>query len=177
VWFSAAQGYAQPAPGGYRVKGRWPYGSGIYHADWVGAGASVPGQAAAEGRFVILPRDQIVVHDSWQVAGRSGSGSSDYSIQDQFVPEDMSFPLGSLFTGDAVTGGAAFRLGIPAYVASFHIGIALGIARRALDEISTQAVEKSRGFPPPLCRGSRTFSLLSERPRSSSPRRALTGSK
>jgi indole-3-acetate monooxygenase len=37
---------------------------------------------------------------------------------------------------------------MPAYVASFHIGIALGIARRALDEISTQALEKSRGFPP-----------------------------
>jgi hypothetical protein len=64
------------------------------------AGLSVPGQPAAEARFVILPRDQIVVHDNWQVAGLSGSGSSDYSIQNQFVPEDMSFPFGELICGE-----------------------------------------------------------------------------
>jgi alkylation response protein AidB-like acyl-CoA dehydrogenase len=43
------KGIAEPVPGGYRVKGRWPYGSGIYHADWVSAGASVPGQPATAG--------------------------------------------------------------------------------------------------------------------------------
>jgi alkylation response protein AidB-like acyl-CoA dehydrogenase len=50
--------------------------------------------------------------------------------------------------GKAITGGAVARLGLPAGVASFHIGIPLGIARRALDEIITQAIEKGRGFPP-----------------------------
>ncbi|MGO9265121.1 MAG: acyl-CoA dehydrogenase family protein [Candidatus Binataceae bacterium] len=44
------KGIAEPVPGGYRVIGRWPYGSGIYHADWVAAGASVPGQQAPAGR-------------------------------------------------------------------------------------------------------------------------------
>ena len=32
----------------------------------------------------------------------------------------------------------------------FHFGIALGIARRALDEVTVQAIEKSRGRPPSL---------------------------
>jgi len=141
------KGIAEPVPGGYRVKGRWPYGSGIHHADWVSAGALVPGQPAG-ARLVLLPRNQVVVHDNWQVAGLRGSGSSDYSIEDQFVPEEMSFSLMDAFMGKAVTAGAALRLGLPAWVAAFHIGIALGIARRALDEISTQAVEKGRGFPP-----------------------------
>jgi indole-3-acetate monooxygenase len=50
--------------------------------------------------------------------------------------------------GQAKSGGAALRLGIPAQVVPFHIGIALGIARRALDEIEAQAIEKGRGFPP-----------------------------
>jgi len=143
------KGIAEPVPGGYRVKGRWPYGSGIYHADWVSAGALVPGRPGPAGaRLVLLPRNQVVIHDNWQVAGLRGSGSSDYSIEDQFVPEEMSLPLMDAFMGKAVTGGAALRLGLPAWVASFHIGIALGIGRRALDEISTQAVEKGRGFPP-----------------------------
>jgi alkylation response protein AidB-like acyl-CoA dehydrogenase len=50
--------------------------------------------------------------------------------------------------GNAVTGGAALRLGLPALVTPFHMGVALGIARRALDEITEQAVEKGRGSPP-----------------------------
>jgi indole-3-acetate monooxygenase len=102
----------------------------------------------AGARFVLLPRSQVVVHDNWQVAGLRGSSSSDYSIEDQFVPEEMSFSLMDFIRGNAATGGAAFRLGRPSLVTSFHIGIPLGIARRALGEISTQAVEKGRGFPP-----------------------------
>jgi indole-3-acetate monooxygenase len=143
------KGIAEPVPGGYRIKGRWPYGSGIYHVDWVGAGVLVPGQPGSAGaRLVLLPRNQVVVHDNWQVAGLRGSGSSDYSIEDQFVPEEMTLPMMDVFMGKAVTGGAAVRLGLPAWVAPFHIGIALGIARHALDEILTQAVAKGRGFPP-----------------------------
>src|SRR5216684_2228345 len=38
------KGQAEPVVGGYRVKGRWPFASGIHHADWVGAGAFVSGQ-------------------------------------------------------------------------------------------------------------------------------------
>jgi indole-3-acetate monooxygenase len=143
------RGTAEPVPGGYRVKGRWPYGSGIYHADWVAAGAIIPGKPLPGGaRLVLLPRNQVVVHNNWQVAGLQGTGSSDYSIEDQFVPEQMSFSFIDLIMGNAVTGGAAVRLGRPSIVTSFHIGIPLGIARRALDEIATQAVEKGRGFPP-----------------------------
>jgi alkylation response protein AidB-like acyl-CoA dehydrogenase len=143
------KGTAEPVPGGYRVKGRWPYGSGIYHAEWVSAGALVPGQPGPAGaRLVLLPRNQVVIHDNWQVAGLRGSGSSDYSIEDRFVPEEMTLPLIDVFMGKAVTGGAALRLGLPAWVAPFHIGMALGIGRRALDEIYTQALEKGRGFPP-----------------------------
>lgn len=143
------KGTAEPVTGGYRVRGRWPYGSGIHHADWVSAGAAIPGQPMPEaGRLVLLRRNQVAVHDNWQVAGLRGSGSSDYSIEDQFVPEAMTVQFAHLFMGQAVTGGAALRLGLPAWVAAFHIGIALGIARHALDEIFKQAIEKGRGFPP-----------------------------
>jgi alkylation response protein AidB-like acyl-CoA dehydrogenase len=37
-------GNAEPVEGGYRVTGRWAFGSGIHHADWVIAGAFLPGQ-------------------------------------------------------------------------------------------------------------------------------------
>jgi len=72
------KGQAEPVAGGYRVKGRWPYASGIHHADWVLAGAFVPGQSEPAGpRMVVLPRDQVVIHNNWQVAGLKGTGSCD----------------------------------------------------------------------------------------------------
>jgi alkylation response protein AidB-like acyl-CoA dehydrogenase len=143
------KGQAEPVSGGYRVKGRWPYASGIHHADWVLAGTFVsdePGLAGA--RVVGLPKEQVVIHDNWQVAGLKGTGSCDFSIENVFVPEEMTCALMDMIHGNAVTGGPSVRLGLPAGVASFHIGIPLGIARRALDEITTQAIEKGRGFPP-----------------------------
>jgi alkylation response protein AidB-like acyl-CoA dehydrogenase len=143
------RGKAEPVDGGYRVTGRWAFGSGIHHADWVIAGAFLPGQSLPAGiRMVLLPRGQVVIHDNWQVAGLKGSGSCDYSIENVFVPDEMTFPFMDAILGNAVTGGAALRLGLPAFVAGFHMAIALGIARRALDEITEQAVEKGRGSPP-----------------------------
>ncbi len=145
----APRGQAEPVDGGYRVRGRWSFGSGIHFADWVSAGAFVPGHPPLEGaRVVLLPRDQVVIHDNWQVAGLKASGSCDYSIENVFVPDEMTFSFMDCLLGNAVTGGAALRLGIPAQVTSFHMAIPLGIARRALDEITGQAVEKVRGISP-----------------------------
>jgi indole-3-acetate monooxygenase len=144
-----SRGRAEPVDGGYRVTGRWAYGSGIHHADWVLAGVSVADQPGLEGdRVVVVPRAQVVNHDNWQAAGLRASGSSDYSIEDVFVPDEMTVSFMDLIMGNAVTGGAALRLGLLALVTPFHMGIPLGIARRALDEITGQAIEKGRGFPP-----------------------------
>jgi indole-3-acetate monooxygenase len=145
------KGRAEPVAGGYRVNGRWPFASGIHHADWVLAGALLDGEPRFEGaRLIMLPENQVVVHDNWQVSGLKATGSCDFSIEDVFVPEDMTSPLMELILGNAVTGGPGIRLGMPALVSPFHIGIPLGIARRALDEITTQAIEKGRGLPPSM---------------------------
>jgi alkylation response protein AidB-like acyl-CoA dehydrogenase len=97
---------------------------------------------------IVVPRDQVAIHDNWQAAGLKASSSCDYSIENVFVPDEMTFPLMDGVLGKLVTGGAALRLGYPAVVAPFAMGIALGIARRALDEITGQAVEKGRNFQP-----------------------------
>jgi alkylation response protein AidB-like acyl-CoA dehydrogenase len=143
------KGRAEPVAGGYRVNGRWPFASGIHHADWVLAGVFLAGEPGLPGaRLVMFPQNQVVIHDNWQVSGLKATGSCDFSVEDVFVPEEMTCPLMDVFRGNAVTGGPAIRLGMPALVAPFHIGIPLGIARRALDEITTQAIEKGRGVPP-----------------------------
>lgn len=80
---SSPQGRAEPVDGGYRVSGRWSFGSGIHHADWVLATSVVPGEPfPAAVRIAVLPRNQVVIHNNWQVAGLKASGSCDYSIDD-----------------------------------------------------------------------------------------------
>jgi indole-3-acetate monooxygenase len=101
-------------------------------------------------RIVVLPRNEVVIHDNWQVAGLKASGSCDCSIDDVSVPEEMTFRFTDMLSRAAVTGGAALKVGVPALVIPFHLGIALGIARRALDEVTVQAIQKSRGRPPSL---------------------------
>jgi indole-3-acetate monooxygenase len=146
---NAPRGQAEPIDGGYRVNGRWAFGSGIFHADWVIAAPFVSGQTGFEGvRVIVVPRHQVTVHDNWQAAGLKASSSCDYSIEDVFVPDEMTFSLMDAVLGKPVAGGAALRLGFPAVVTPFSMGIALGIARHALDEITAQAIEKGRGFPP-----------------------------
>ena len=43
----APYGAAIPVKDGYRLTGRWPFGSGVRHAEWVSAGARVQSDAGA----------------------------------------------------------------------------------------------------------------------------------
>lgn len=145
----AAKGLATPSGDGFRLSGRWSFGSGIRHADWVLAGAMVEGEAPpAALRMVLVPSGDVEIHDNWQVAGLRGTGSCDYSMDDVFVPAEQTFGLLDLMLGKTARGASAFSLGLPALVAPFHIGVALGIAKRALAEVSEQAANKARGFVP-----------------------------
>ena len=171
-------GKAEPVDGGYRVTGRWAFGSGIHHADWVLTGAFVPGQPLPAGiRMVVLPRGQVAIHDNWQVAGLKASGSCDYSIENAFVPDEMTFAFMDAIRGNAVTGGAALRLGVPAFVIPFHMAIALGIARRALDEITEQASRRPAAAHRRRLLPTHTSSLHWERQSCSSHRRGRSRSR
>jgi alkylation response protein AidB-like acyl-CoA dehydrogenase len=89
-------GTLQVVDGGYRLSGRWSFGSGITHADVVAAGALVsePGPAGQpEWRIALLPASQVCVHDTWHTTGLCGSGSNDYSIDGAFVPAGHTFGL------------------------------------------------------------------------------------
>ena len=97
----------------------------------------VSGQPGIEGvRVVFLPREQVLIHDNWQAAGLKASSSCHYSIENEFVPDAMTFSLMEAVFGKLVSDCATVRLGFPAAVTSFDMGIALGIARHALDEIT-----------------------------------------
>jgi indole-3-acetate monooxygenase len=148
------RGTGHPVKDGYLVSGRWSFSSGIVHADWViGAfkpsggdpGAADDGTAEGGlGRMVVflVPKAQVEVIDNWHVAGLQGTGSLDFSLDGIFVPEELTYDLGSA----AVRGGDLFRLGMPAFVSNEVPPLAIGLARRALDDMTELATHTAR-FP------------------------------
>ena len=84
----APNGKAVPVDGGYRITGRWQWGTGVMHADWVMVGALTP--VAGSDRpmlgMYVLPRAEVEVIDTWYVEGMVGTGSNDIAVNDVFVP-------------------------------------------------------------------------------------------
>ncbi|MEU6369467.1 3-hydroxy-9,10-secoandrosta-1,3,5(10)-triene-9,17-dione monooxygenase oxygenase subunit [Streptomyces sp. NPDC046931] len=93
----APMGQAENAEGGFRVSGRWSYASGCDHADWALLGARVDGGGGLfEWRCFLLPRSDYRVHAEWDSVGLRGTGSSDITVEDAFVPNHRSLSMEQL---------------------------------------------------------------------------------
>src|SRR5215472_14172419 len=98
-------GQAVPVEGGYRVSGRWSFGSGCREAAWMLGSFQIvdsdcPTVADPRGRprrspdgkplywRGVFPRAEAeIVAGSWDVAGLRGTGSFDWTVEDVFLPE------------------------------------------------------------------------------------------
>jgi len=136
------RGTGRRLEGGYVVSGRWSFASGIMHASWLIGAFHPETDAGGNARIVVfvLPKDQAEVIDNWQVAGLVGTGSMDFRLDEQFVPDEMTYDLGAA----AVRGGDLFRLGMPAFVSNEVPPFCVGMARRALDDITALAGRTAR---------------------------------
>ena len=139
------RGLATPVDGGWRVSGRWPFASGSAHSSWLLAGFRIVRDDAPGPEHMIMacPVEDVQFLDNWQVMGLKGTGSRDFVLTDYFVPNDLAFDL---LSTDPRRGGPQFWLGRPGFVTTDHAAFALGVARRALDEISLQAGSYQRGY-------------------------------
>ncbi len=142
---AAASGVATPVKGGYRLNGTWAFASGVRHSEWVAGGAMVVGDGDRDPYQIrmVMPTSQVKIHDNWDVMGLRGTGSCDYSVKDLFVPERFTWGGAE---SQPLRGGPNFLLGRPGMQTTGHCGIALGIGRRALDEITDLALNKKRGY-------------------------------
>ncbi|PON17536.1 hypothetical protein C2W62_12665 [Candidatus Entotheonella serta] len=77
-----AGGQVEPAPGGFRLSGRWQFSSGCDAASWVMV-ATLPPSGLL---WLLLPRSDYTIIDTWFTSGMRGTGSKDIEIRDVFVP-------------------------------------------------------------------------------------------
>jgi len=124
------RGTGRPVAGGYLVSGRWTFASGCDHADWLIAGFRETG----DGRLMvaIVPREQAEVIDNWQVAGLRGSGSFDFRLDEVFVSPALTFERAA----SACRGGTLFNVEAHVFLSNELPPLMVGMARRALDEIT-----------------------------------------
>jgi len=141
-------GQAVRVKDGYRVTGRFSFGSGSAHAGWFIGGYIVvddTGQpvVTADGRpqalFGAMPSAKVELMGNWDVLGLVATASYDYEVRDQPIETDLIAP------GErAIRGGPLYGMGLKSLPGLGHGGVVLGIARRALDEFRALAQRKSR---------------------------------
>jgi alkylation response protein AidB-like acyl-CoA dehydrogenase len=136
--------------GGYRVTGEWNFASGSGHSAWLLGHSTVcnpdgtprlgPDGNPLEYRSMAFPKSSATMHDDWDVMGLKGTGSVSYSVEDLFVPEDFSFTRES--DADRREQGPLYRFSMFNMFGVGFSGVALGIARRALDDFIKLAMTK-----------------------------------
>jgi indole-3-acetate monooxygenase len=154
--FQGPAGTLEACDGGYRLSGRWSFGSGISHADVIVGGAMVMdnGQprlspsGRPEHRVAMLPAQHWHVLDTWDPDGLAGSGSHDYTINDAFVPQEYTWIPGQrrrpeplyAWYGMSVACGVGVSLGTAAE--------ALVTAREALEGKTSRATMRPAAEDP-----------------------------
>ena len=143
-------GRAERVSGGYRVSGRWSFGSGCTHADVIIGGCLVTsgGQPVMtpQGpvtRVIAAPASSFELLDTWHSTGLCGSGSNDYQTRDLFVPDAHTFDL-----ADTARRPEPLYCYTGMFLASWH-GVALGLTRHAIDAALAIVNNKLSIFPPP----------------------------
>jgi alkylation response protein AidB-like acyl-CoA dehydrogenase len=110
---------ATRADGGWRVTGRVPFGSGCHNVKWLAMPAvemdgDGPKLDPATGRptpfAVFFRRTEVQILDTWHTVGMRGTGSADYAVEDVFVPEHRTAPVGPLRNPAPGFEGPLFRM-------------------------------------------------------------------
>ncbi|MDT5218920.1 MAG: indole-3-acetate monooxygenase [Mycobacterium sp.] len=131
VW--APRGKARAVDNGIIVSGRWPFCSGITHADMLFAGCFIDERRVPS--VVALPKADLQVLDNWHTLGLRGTGSHDTVADEVFVPAERVF---SVFDGP-VLDRPLYRFPVFGFFALSVAAAALGNARAAIDDLTELA--------------------------------------
>jgi alkylation response protein AidB-like acyl-CoA dehydrogenase len=139
-------GAANAVDGGYRVTGRWRFGSGCTEAAWMAGGCQVFAggfprhgpDGAAEYRHVFFPKTACAIIDTWRVVGLRGTGSHDWAVDDVYVPEHLTQRAGVPLPWT----GTLYALPQGSIGAVHFTAVATGIARAAITTLTELAGQK-----------------------------------
>jgi len=136
-----AGGKVEPVSGGYKVSGRWGFSSGCDAATWVMV--SVPGPRPNGMSWLLVPRPDYQILDTWFASGMRGSGSKDIVIKDAFVPAHRAVDPDRCgaeeMTGWELHGRLSYRAPLRCLAGWDLAAPLIGIAQGAIDEFTARA--------------------------------------
>jgi 3-hydroxy-9,10-secoandrosta-1,3,5(10)-triene-9,17-dione monooxygenase len=134
-------GRARKVEGGYRLRGSWPFSSGVASCEWNMLASVVSSDDEADGieyRIFLVHKNDYKIIDTWNAAGLQGTGSNDVEIRDAFVPEPQTVAVsdlaGGLTPGSAVNPNVLYTLPVFSLFPFVLSGVALGNAQACLDD-------------------------------------------
>jgi alkylation response protein AidB-like acyl-CoA dehydrogenase len=149
AWGFQLEGRAKVVPGGYRVSGKWGFGSGGHHATWMGAHCHVElpdgsllkdTNGALMERTMLVRQDQLTWISAWDVVGLRGTGSDTYTLTDVFVPDACTVRRD--IDAERRIDDPFFRFTTTNAYACGFAGVSMGIARSMLDALKDLAQSK-----------------------------------
>ena len=87
----APSGVGRSTEGGFVVSGRWQWGSGTQHCQWICGGTIVDD---SDFRLVFFPAADVEILDTWHSSGLRGTGSTDFTVHELFAPAGRAVPIG-----------------------------------------------------------------------------------
>src|SRR5262245_14356499 len=146
---------ATRAERGWRITGQCPFGSGCHNAQWLAMPAiemdgdhpkidPATGQpVAAFGVF--LPRTAATILDTWHTMGMRGTGSTDFAVQDLFVPDRLTVPVAPLKNPAPGFEGPLFRMW-PWTAILGEATVSVGVAAAAVDAATQLGKTKTPSY-------------------------------
>ncbi|BBX63613.1 hypothetical protein MSAS_27870 [Mycobacterium saskatchewanense] len=133
VW--APRGTARPVRDGFEVTGRWPFCSGINHADILFGGVLLEDGSTS---IAALPTRKLSILDTWHTLGLRGTGSHDTVADAVFVPHGHLFSLAD----GPVVDRPLYRFPVFGFFALCIAAAAMGNARGAISDFVELATKK-----------------------------------
>ncbi len=130
---------AVKADGGYRINGRWGFGSGSLGSSLIGVGIKIEGEQGGLPRMAVMPREQVRIEENWDVMGMFATGSHDVVVEDVLVSEHYTLIRGGAPSIDT----PAYRYPTMAMAAQVLAIVGAGIAREAIDEVVRLGTKQS----------------------------------
>ncbi|NYE14563.1 acyl-CoA dehydrogenase family protein [Actinomadura citrea] len=140
-------GSAEETEGGFLLRGRWRYVSGVEFADW--AFISGPAGGGIEPRFFAVPRADFTFEPSWDAVGMRATGSHTLVVDEAFVPAHRTALFKEVMGGMNHTSQAPqHNAPLPAVGGLTCISALIGAARGALASATRTAAAKRASGPP-----------------------------
>lgn len=141
-------GTSEKVDGGFILNGKWPFNSGCLRADW--AQLAFPILAAdgsiAEVQLALIPYTDLMIEDTWYVAGMRSTGSNTAVASNLFVPEYRLITYEALKMGNSRSehpGAKEVARPLVSAEVLAMTGPLLGTGLAALD-LARQALDRGR---------------------------------